>query len=232
MIACYQYAHFLGEALDSIVALSLRPRQVTLIDDGSSDDPLAVAERYRRALEGGGTRLRTVRHATNRGLATARNTGIGCTPCEWILCLDADDRLKPHALEELATHAAAADVVMFGYEAFGSTARGPARGVRLYQRHPDLIAAFRAGKRLGTACSPFRRGFWERSPYDDSVLACEDTALWLRFARLGARFEVSRRPCVEVRQHPDRMSFRVVAPNRAAIMRQLHAIADAPPDSR
>ncbi len=68
VIPCYNQAHFLGEAIESVLSQSYPNFEVIVVDDGSTDNTSEVASRY----EG----VRLVRQE-NRGLAGARNTGIG-----------------------------------------------------------------------------------------------------------------------------------------------------------
>jgi hypothetical protein len=51
--------------------------------------------------------------------------------------------------------------------------------------------------------SPFRRTFWERSPYRTDMFGAWDTALWISFAHLGARFVATPQPVFHYRQHDD-----------------------------
>ena len=66
------------------------PDAVVVVDDGSSDDPAAVVRRFPGA--------QLIRQQ-NRGLAAARNAGWQALEAEFVLFLDADDRLEPRALE-------------------------------------------------------------------------------------------------------------------------------------
>lgn len=88
VIPCYNQAHFLDEAIESVLAQSHPAKEVVVIDDGSTDTTAQVAER------------RPVRyiHQRNRGLAEARNRGIRESQGELLVFLDADDRLLPDAL--------------------------------------------------------------------------------------------------------------------------------------
>lgn len=61
-----------------------------MIDDGSQDDPAAVAARY--------PAVRVIRQA-NAGLAAARNAGLHASDADYIAFLDADDVLSPVAIE-------------------------------------------------------------------------------------------------------------------------------------
>ena len=61
-----------------------------MVDDGSTDDPVAVVSRF--------PGVRLIRQP-NRGRSAARNAGVWSTTCNHLLFLDADDRLLPNALE-------------------------------------------------------------------------------------------------------------------------------------
>src|SRR5918994_1694671 len=89
VIPCYNQAHFLGEAIESVLSQSYPHHEIVVGDDGSTDDTSEVASRY------DGVRL--VRQE-NRGLAGARNTGIRHSEGDYLVFLDADDRLLPEAL--------------------------------------------------------------------------------------------------------------------------------------
>ena len=93
MIAAHNRAEWVGQAVTS--ALGQRPHppaEVIVVDDGSTDDTAAAAERAGAIV---------VRHDSNRGAATARNTGATSTSQPWIAPLDSDDRWLPHMLSTL-----------------------------------------------------------------------------------------------------------------------------------
>ena len=90
VITTYNHAHFLDEALASVFTQRPLPDAVVVVDDGSSDNPASVVERFP------GTRF--VRQQ-NRGLAAARNAGLADLDTDYVLFLDADDRLEPRAID-------------------------------------------------------------------------------------------------------------------------------------
>jgi glycosyltransferase involved in cell wall biosynthesis len=94
VIPCYNQAHFLGEAIASALEQAYRPLQVVVVDDGSTDATAEIAGRY--------DAVRCLRQA-NRGLPAARNAGLAAGRGEYVVFLDADDRLLPGALETGAT---------------------------------------------------------------------------------------------------------------------------------
>ena len=90
IIPCYKQAGFLTDAIESVLGQTHPHIEVIVIDDGSPDDTSGVASRY--------PRVRCIRQE-NQGLSAARNTGIRESEGEFLVFLDADDRLTPKALE-------------------------------------------------------------------------------------------------------------------------------------
>jgi glycosyltransferase involved in cell wall biosynthesis len=90
VIPCYNQAQFLGEAIESVLAQSYPRFQIIVVDDGSTDDTSGVAARY--------PGVRCVRQ-DNQGVSAARNSGLARSEGEYVVFLDADDRLLPEALE-------------------------------------------------------------------------------------------------------------------------------------
>lgn len=94
VIPAYNYAHFLPRALDSILAQPGNDYDVTIINDGSTDQTEAVVQPL---LAQHPDKLNYV-YQENRGLAGARNRGVAETKGEYLIFVDADDRLIDNAL--------------------------------------------------------------------------------------------------------------------------------------
>ena len=90
VICCFNQAHFLGHAIESALAQSHRPTEVVVVDDGSSDNTEEVAKRYPGV---------SYVWQPNAGLAAARNTGLAHTRGEYVIFLDADDKLRPNCVD-------------------------------------------------------------------------------------------------------------------------------------
>src|SRR5438093_2862885 len=90
IIPCYNQAHFLHEAIESVLAQTYSTREIIVVNDGSTDSTAEVAGRYS-----------AVRHIyqENAGPSAARNTGLKESRGEYLVFLDSDDRLLPEALE-------------------------------------------------------------------------------------------------------------------------------------
>jgi len=81
VIPCYNGENFLNDCIKSILKQTVKPNEIILIDDGSTDDSLKIAKKYQ---------IKIVSHKVNRGLAEARNTGIKSTNSEIIIFIDVD----------------------------------------------------------------------------------------------------------------------------------------------
>lgn len=90
IIACYNQAQFLHEAIESALAQTYASREIIVVDDGSTDNTSEVAQYY--------SSVRYV-HQENAGPSAARNNGVKSSIGEYLVFLDADDRLLPDALE-------------------------------------------------------------------------------------------------------------------------------------
>jgi glycosyltransferase involved in cell wall biosynthesis len=89
IIPCYNGEAFLKEAIESALAQSYRQVEVIVVDDGSTDSSSEIAQRLP---------VRYIRQS-NRGLTASRNLGVWESRGSYIIFLDADDRLKPEAIE-------------------------------------------------------------------------------------------------------------------------------------
>lgn len=99
VIPAFNAAEWLPGAVTSLRRQTRPPADIVIVDDGSTDATAAVAREL-------GSDIRLVQQE-NRGLAAARNAGEAAATGDWLVFLDADDRLFPHALDALAasTHA-------------------------------------------------------------------------------------------------------------------------------
>jgi glycosyltransferase involved in cell wall biosynthesis len=89
VINCYNHGRFLGEAITSVENQTYRNYEIIVVDDGSTDSTAEVSARY-------GVRYH---YQENAGISIARNVGTKLAKGDYILFLDADDRLRPDALE-------------------------------------------------------------------------------------------------------------------------------------
>ena len=90
VIPCHGQGHFLGEAIESVLAQTYPAHEIIVVDDGSPDDTADVARGY--------AGVRYVRQAQQER-CVARNRGLRESAGSFVVFLDADDRLLPHHLD-------------------------------------------------------------------------------------------------------------------------------------
>jgi len=91
IIPCHNAGPWLAETLDSALAQTWPAKEIIVVDDGSTDDSLAIARRHEpRGVH--------VLAQPNRGASAARNAGLRQARGEYLQFLDADDLLSPDKL--------------------------------------------------------------------------------------------------------------------------------------
>ena len=147
IVPTFNSGGLLNESLDSVIAQTMQPQRIIVVDDGSTDhavDP-AVADRPNLTL------LRQ----PNNGLAVACNNGVVESTAEAFIILDHDDLLAPTAIETLAVAMNANSEVQLVHgmvHEFIDDRGGLPEGVRIEEQ---TLAA-----RLG-GCTLVRRELWE-----------------------------------------------------------------------
>ena len=111
IIPVYNSADFLLQCLDSAVHQTLQSIEILAINDGSTDDSLAILNRY----AGQYPNLRVFSQA-NQGVGATRNSGLQKAQGEYILFLDSDDWIEPNACEILYRQAKENDCDIFCFE--------------------------------------------------------------------------------------------------------------------
>ncbi|MGN6201494.1 MAG: glycosyltransferase [Solirubrobacterales bacterium] len=199
VIPCFRQAHFLPEAIESVLAQEHGAIEVIVVDDGSPDNVGEVAARY--------PGVKCLRQA-NGGLAAARNAGLEKATGEFVLFLDADDRLLPEAvsrgLEELRADPEAM-MAAGTWRLIGEA--GEALPADPPRQPPVAFAALLESCFISTpAAVLYRRELFGRiGGFDPEVSASADYDLYLRTA---ASFPVRLHPhpVAEYRRHGANMT--------------------------
>ena len=98
IIPAYNTSHYIQRAMESSQRQSHTNVEIIIVDDGSNDDTLKIAQSYAE----NDSRVR-VFHQENSGVSSARNKGIRESNGEYIIFLDSDDWLEDYAIELLLT---------------------------------------------------------------------------------------------------------------------------------
>jgi glycosyltransferase involved in cell wall biosynthesis len=176
VIPCYNAGAHLREAVESALAQTHTHLDVVIVDDGSTDP--ATLE----LLDSANWERTTILRQDNRGPAAARNHAIEAARGEFILPLDADDRIDPSYAE---------------------------KALRVFERRPDVgivyCKALRFGKESGPWMLPtytlremvidnvifitamFRKADWQRAGgFNEHLrMGVEDYEFWLKLLSMG-----------------------------------------------
>ena len=124
IIAAYNAGPFLAESIESILAQSLAPAEIIVINDGSTDNTLDVAKSYEPRVR--------VLSQPNGGISVARNAGVAAAKGSLIAFQDADDVAEPRrlALQRAALDADPALELVFAHivQFRGAVAQPPQPG--------------------------------------------------------------------------------------------------------
>jgi glycosyltransferase involved in cell wall biosynthesis len=184
VIPCFGYGEFLGEAVESALAQEGGAPHVVVVDDGSTD------ERTLRAFEELPDGVRLLRRE-NAGVAAARNAGAAVAQTDYLLMLDADDRLRPGALATLRVPLAEEPSLGFAYGAWSG---------RL--AFPDFDPYRLLYRSIVTATSLIRRELFEAvGGFDASLPGYEDWDLYLGVLEAGRRGRRVPEVVLDYRRH-------------------------------
>jgi glycosyltransferase involved in cell wall biosynthesis len=190
-------------ALPSALAQEDVDLEVIVVDDGSSDE---TREELSKIVD---SRLRVIRHETNRGVAAARNAGIRAARGEWLAFLDDDDLWSPR---KVRTHIDAIDGGAWGYACaiVVDSASRPLYALPLPDP-ADIADSLLWGNIVpGGPSNVVARTSLVRQVggFDETLKQhTEDWDLWLRLAR-STRPAVCPEVLVATLQHPGRSALR------------------------
>ena len=166
IVPIYNAEKYLEDCIRSVLCQDFEDWELILIDDGSTDDSLLLANNYARD-----TRIRII-PKPNEGVTFTRWVGVAQASGEWVMFLDADDMLAPGSLSLIAHELnEGVDIVSFGIQTI-SDATDVCIATYIKKRLesiPDAVS--NANKVLkGTLLSCVTRGVYKRN----LVLLCKN----------------------------------------------------------
>jgi glycosyltransferase involved in cell wall biosynthesis len=174
IIPTYNHGKYVARAVDSVLKQTYPSYEILVVDDGSTDNTRKILAPYAGEIE--------YIYQENRGLSSARNTGLTRSNGQYVQFLDADDSIFPNKLEAQVTvleQNRSIDVVAHGYQLIDESGEILAR-ISYPKREvgfDDLL--------LENLFSPesflFRaRCFDVAGLFDENLKSCEDWDMWLR----------------------------------------------------
>lgn len=202
-IPVFNRAAIVGHTLESVAAQTLRPLDVVLVDNNSTDGTLEELQAWASLHSSADFRVR-VGVETTPGAAAARNKALEMTETEWILYFDSDDLMEPtHAARALAHAADGVDIV--GWDV--AEQNGDRSRILPFRADSDIWSSLFGGsystQRYMARTELLRRaGGW-----DPEVRIWDDIELAARMLALRPRItKVKGTPTVTVIPMPDSIS--------------------------
>lgn len=207
VLALHNGRRYLAEAVESVATQTLRPLELLVVDDGSTDGGVAVLDQLALPFEV------TVLTQGNAGQSAARNRGVAAARGDLVAFLDQDDRWHRKHLEMLCARLDD-PAVGWAYSDFDEI-DGEGRLVTmsfLAEHHIDhpkrtLSACISADLMVLPSASVVRRqAFDEVGGFDEELRGYEDDDLYVRFFRSGWRLAFVDEPLTSFRVHANSSS--------------------------
>ncbi len=199
IIPAFNRAHTLPKALDSVLSQTLKPREIIVVDDGSTDETNAVLANYPGLC---------IISQDNRGVSAARNMGIKKAGGEWLAFLDSDDEWLKEKLEKQWDAICIDDKLICHTE-------------EIWIRNGQRVNPMKKHKKFGgiiyERCLPLcvispssvmihRSVFEDVGVFDESLEVCEDYDLWLRICAKYSVLFIDEPLIVKYGGHEDQLS--------------------------
>lgn len=209
IVPCFNYAHYLRDCVDSILAQTFGDFEIIIMDDCSPDATPEVARSFEDS------RVSHVRQQVNLGSGANINDGIKRSQGEYLWVMSADDRLsRPDALARYVAMAESHPRTGFVFSPAlrlldGKTAdvlgwSKPADHDRVFPSS-EFYARMAVENVVAAASVMMRKACWEvAGPWPREPRLCPDWHLWCRFA---LRYDVAylADPLACYRHHPASM---------------------------
>jgi len=178
IVPVYNMEKYLPETLDSILASDYHLFEVVLMNDGSTDASLDIAREY--ASKDARVSVYTQRNA---GPCAARNHAISLAKGEWILPVDADNRIECDFISK------AVEVIKADKEVKVVCPRADFFGDRSGEwKLPPFSLRLLARKNIMDTCALYRKSEWKRiGGYCEEIIAREDWEFWIAMLKEGGK---------------------------------------------
>lgn len=175
VIPCFEQAQYLASAISSALEQTVKPLEVIVVIDGGKDNSLEIAKSFKGVK---------VISQVNKGLSSARNSGIMNATGDYILPLDADDMLLENAIEKITEVAERtnADIISPSLKCFGL-----AQDEIILMENPS-IEDFKVANRVGYCSAIKREALLEVGGYSPKMtFGYEDLHLTFNLLSMGKK---------------------------------------------
>lgn len=208
IIPTFNYAEFISDAIDSVLAQTFKDFEIIVVDDGSTDNTKDILNKYSDNIK--------YYYQDNKGPASARNLGIKNASGSYICFLDSDDIFMPNKLKlQIDTfHSISKQNTALLYSNFTSVNKRLDISIQHYkcpkfQSHKIAFDYLIKNNFINTSTVMIKRDFLcDVDLFDEKLKYLEDYDLWLK---LGSKYEFFhiRNFLVKTRSHNKNYSKQV-----------------------
>lgn len=207
IIPTYNVAEYIDTCLQSIFAQTFTSYEIIIVDDCSTDSTIAKIQKYFDE------KIHLLKHKRNTGPGAARNTAIKASSGMWLVCVDGDDWMAPHRLQELYTYIQKNEVDIVADNNYLVTNQNTATqttlfekvGIKFFEKPVSLSYLLTYTPAIHPS---IRRSFLQNNnlQFLESSHECEDYGLWVRSILSGARIHFIQKPLYFYRQRSGSLS--------------------------
>ena len=178
IVPAYNYGHLLSRAIESVLQQSRDDWDLTVINDGSTDNTNDVVN----SLLNKGHSFSYIEQA-NSGLASTRNNGIQISKGQYLIFLDADDEMMPGALEHFrqAIHSSPSTAMFIGgHISVLSSGKFKSHIPTVLKNKKGLLKSYLLDKSLtiSNGATAMRRDIFDRYLYPEDFKSTEDIPMF------------------------------------------------------
>lgn len=175
IIPAYNQAQYLAQCIESVLSQTVKPYEIIVVNDGSQDDTRYIAKSYPiKYIE-----------QVNKGLASARNTGLMNMTGDYFYPLDSDDMMLENCLEkttETIEKNPDADIIAPSFKCFGKYNESV-----ILMDNPQL-EDFKVANRIGYFSAIKKEALLEIGGYSPRMIhGYEDYHLWVNLLSQGKK---------------------------------------------
>lgn len=224
VLPSFNGADYIAQSIESCLAQTYTNIELIIVNDGSTDDTLKIAETYANCE----TRVHVVNNPRNLQLPASLNTGFREAKGQYFSWTSDDNLYRPQAIQEMtaALQQNDADLVYCAYDVMDMKGK-------LESRRPPAPIQTMAIRNVIGACFLYKAEARNRiGEYNPSLFGAEDYDYWSRMCRAGLKLHplnqnlyIWRRHNKSLTQTKGRMVFRNAEKVMAANLRAFHVPA-------
>lgn len=207
VIPCYNYAHTVGRAIESILAQDGDDFEIIVVNDGSTDDSEPVIKYYSSRHPN----LVRYEYQDNSGPAATRNRGIQLSKGRYLIFLDADDEMVDGALSRVRDHLdeeGDVDFLIGGHISASDNGDEKTRHVKPLPHEPEqrFLAYLNRKISISNGATLMHRRIFDTIKYCEDLRNVEDIPV---FAQVLALYDcrVIDTPIAKICKHSDSLRY-------------------------